>query len=58
MNEIRNLQRFLFLLHSRDEIGDDDNPISLLRALERKQMREADALKLIDAQVSSVSEPI
>ncbi|CBY12097.1 unnamed protein product [Oikopleura dioica] len=36
-----------------DEIDEDDNPISLLRALERKQMREADALKLIDAQLAT-----
>ena len=50
----KNLQCYLFSLHSRDEIGDDDSPISLLRALERKQMREADALKLIDAQVRCV----
>jgi len=41
----------MFKFYSRDEIDEDDNPISLLRALERKQMREADALKLIDAQV-------
>ena len=41
------------ITYSRAEVDEDDNKISLLQALEKKQMREADALKLIDAQVCS-----